>query len=60
MNKLKSILKKRSKIPRESKKNLIKRKVNFKKDEIREYHLTITEIYEKRVQWSKIKRSIKY
>lgn len=60
MKKLKSILKKRPKIPRESKKNFIKRKVKFKKnDEVKEYHLTITEKYEKEVCWNKIRRLIK-
>ena len=60
--KLKSILKKRPKIPRESKKKCIKRKVHFKEDknQVKEYNLTNIEEYDKKICWYKIRRLVKY
>ena len=52
----KSILKKRGKIPRKAKKNLIKRKVHFKNNEIKIYFLSNAEKYMKIVTYEKIKR----
>ena len=52
----KSILKKRAKIPRKAKKNLMKRKVHFKNHEIRTYFLSNAEKYMKVVTYEKIKR----
>jgi len=62
MKNLKSILKKRPKIPRESKKNCIKRKVIFKenKNEEKWYILTDFEKYDKQICWYKIRRSVEY
>lgn len=56
---LKSILKKRPKIHRESKKGITKRKVIFKeeKNEEKTYHLTDLEQYEKIITWHKILRN---
>ena len=56
---LKSILKKRPKIHRESKKGITKRKVFFKEEKNQEkiYHLTKIESYEKKITWYKILRS---
>lgn len=58
---IKTILKKRAKINRESKKGFIKRKVVFKekKNEEKYYYLTDLEIYEKRNALYKIERSRK-
>jgi len=52
----KSILKKRPKIPRESKKKNMKRKVHFKNHEIKTYYLSQSEKYMKIVTYQKIKR----
>lgn len=52
----KPILKKRAKIPRESKKNMMKRKVHFKNHEIKTYYLSNAEKYMKIVTYEKIKR----
>ena len=62
MKYLKSILKKRPKIPRESKKKCIKRKVYFPEDKntIKEYNLTEYERYDKKISWYKIRRLVKY
>ncbi len=52
----KSILKKRHKIPRESKKGIIKRKVHFKNHQIKIYFLSSAEKYMKVITYEKIKR----
>ena len=52
----KSILKKRPKIPRKTKKNLMKRKVYFKNHETRTYFLSNAEKYMKIITYEKIKR----
>ena len=56
---LKSILKKRPKIERESKKNFMKRKIKFndKKNEEKIFFLTDLERYEKVITWHKILRN---
>lgn len=59
MTKYKSILRKRPRIPRESKRGLFKKKVFFKeeKNEEKTYHLTELEQYEKIITWHKILRN---
>lgn len=59
---LKSILKKRPKIERESKKNFMKRKIKFndKKNEEKIFFLTDLERYEKVITWHKILRNVDY
>ena len=59
---LKSILKKRPKIERESKKNFMKRKIKFndKKNEEKIFFLTDLERYEKVITWLKILRNVDY
>ena len=52
----KPILKKRAKIPRQSKKNMMKRKVHFKNHETKTYFLSNAEKYMKIVTYEKIKR----
>lgn len=56
MTKKKSILKKRPRIPRESKKGIVKRKVHFKNHQIKIYFLSPAEKYMKVVTYEKIKR----
>lgn len=56
----KSILRKRPKLHRKSKKGLTKRKVSFNnnKNQYKEYLLTDLEIYEKIITWEIIQRNI--
>lgn len=61
-NNIKSILKKRPKIPRKSKKGLMKRKVIFKDEKNQEkyYFLSDMESYQKSVMWRKILMKSQY